>query len=206
MKLGLRWCGIALLVLAMSVSAIEVRADEISDQIKEGLMLYEKGSLSEAAVALNFAVGQLHQKQAEGLKGVFPEPQEGWKAEDTAGEFGAAQLLGGGISASRHYYVEDGDRSVDIEMVTDSPLLQSVLMFYTTPAFYANQPDTKLTKIQGRKAVQKFSPQEKEGEINIVMGSRMLVSIKGSNLDSVDEMVNYANAVDFVALEKFLEK
>jgi len=193
-------------VLIAAFCAFPAHADEISDQIQEGLQLYEKGSYSDAVAALNFAVGQIQQKQTAGLKNVFPEPLKGWKAEESAGEFGGAQMLGGGITASRHYFVENGDQTVDIEIVTDSPLLQSVLMFYTSPAFFANQPDTKLVKIQGRKAVQKFNAKEKEGEISIVIGSRMLVSIKGRELPASDDMVAYANAINYEMLEKFLEK
>jgi hypothetical protein len=193
-------------VLAVAFCAVPAYADEVSDQIKEGLQLYEKGSYSEAVQTLNFAVGQIQQKQTAGLKDVFPEPLKGWSAEESTGQFAGAPMLGGGITASRHYSVEDGDKTVDIEIVTDSPLLQSVLMLYTNPAFFANQPDTKLVKIQGRKAVQKFNAKEKEGEISIVIGSRMLVSIKGNQLPSIDDMMAYANAISYETLEKFLEK
>jgi len=181
------------------------QADEIIDQIKEGLQLYEKGSHSEAVTALNFAVGQIQQKQAAGLKNVFPEPLAGWQAEESSGESAPAAFMGGGISASRHYYVENQDKSVDIEIVTDSPLLQSLMMFFTNPAFFASQPGAKLVKIQGQKAVQKFSRQDREGEIDIVIGSRMLVSVKGQAIDNTDDLLAYANAIDYQALVKFLE-
>ncbi len=204
MRFWMKW--LLALVVIVTACPVSAHADEITDQINEGLQLYEKGSFSEAVSALNFAVGQIQQKQTAGLKNVFPEPLGGWKAEETAGQFGGAPLLGGGFGASRHYFVEDGDKSVDIEIVTDSPLLQSVLMFYTSPAFYASQPDTKLVKIKNRKAVQKFTPQDKEGEVNIVIGSRMLVSIKGRGLGSIDDMLAYANAINYDALEKILEK
>ncbi|MDY0041184.1 MAG: hypothetical protein RBS57_12800 [Desulforhabdus sp.] len=181
------------------------RADEIIDQIEEGLQLYEKGSYSEAVTTLNFAVGQIQQKQAAGLKNVFPEPLAGWQAEESKGEFAPAAFMGGGISASRRYYVENQDKSVNIEIVTDSPLLQSVMLFFTNPAFFASQPDAKLVKIQGQKAIQKFTREDREGEISIVVGSRMLVSIKGQAMDNPDDLLAYANAIDYKALEKFLE-
>jgi hypothetical protein len=184
----------------------QAHADEVTDQIKEGLDYYQKGSYSEAVNALNFAVGQIQQMQASGLKNVFPEPLKGWKAEESTGQFGAASFMGGGVSASRRYYMENGDKEVNIEIVTDSPLLQSVMMFYSNPAFFSSQPGTKLVKIQGRKAVQKFDPQNREGEINLIIGSRMLVTIKGQSLEKVDDVLAYANAIQYDALEKLLEK
>jgi len=195
------------MVLIIMVSwSHSVCADEITDQIKEALELYEKGNFSEAVSNLNFAVGQIQQKQAAGLKGVFPDPLEGWKAKESTGEFAPAAFMGGGVSASRNYYVEDTDKSVDIEIVTDSPLLQSVMMFFTNPAFSASQPGAKLVKIKGQKALQKFDQQDREGEINIVIASRMLVSIKSRGSNNADDMLAYANAMDYDALEKFLEQ
>ncbi len=70
--------------------------------------------------------------------------------------------MGGGVSASRHYCVENTDKSIDIEIVTDSPLLQSMLMFFTNPAFAAAQPGAKLVKIKGHKAIEKFSAQQRQ--------------------------------------------
>lgn len=200
--------GVVKLLLVLTFATFlqaTAQADEIIDQIKEGLQLYEQGSYSEAVTALNFAVGQIQQKQAAGLKDVFPQPLSGWQAEESKGEFAPAAFMGGGISASRHYYVENQDKSVDIEIVTDSPLLQSMMMLFTNPAFFASQPGAKLVKIQGQKAIQKFSQQDREGEINIVIGSRMLVSIKGQAIDSTDDLLAYANAIDYNALQKFLE-
>jgi hypothetical protein len=187
--------------------ALPVRADEIADQIKEGLTLYEKGDLGEAVTSLSYAIGQIQQKQALGLKEVFPEPLKGWKAEEAStGNLAPMALLGGGVAVSRHYFADDSDKTVDIEMVSDSPLLQSILMFTSNPAVLASQPGAKLIKVKEHKGIQKFSSQDKEGEINLVVRSRMLISIKGDGLESVDDLVAYANAIHFEALAKFLEK
>jgi hypothetical protein len=177
-------------------------ADEVADQIKEGLGLYEKGNFSEAVTSLNFAVGQIQQAQASGLKKVFPQPLAGWEAEETSGNFAPA-AFGGGVSASKSYRKDD--ESVDIEIVTDSPLLQSVMTFYSNPAFYAGQADTKLIKVQNRKAIQRFTPQDEQGEIQIVIANRMLVTIKASGTEKPDNMLAYANAIDYNGIEAFLQ-
>jgi hypothetical protein len=177
-------------------------ADEVADQIKEAFGLYEKGNHSEAVASLNFVIGQIQQAQATGLKKVLPQPLPGWEAEETGGSFAPA-AFGGGISASKAYRKDD--QTVEIEIVSDSPLLQSVLTFYTNPAFYAGQPDTKLVKIQNRKAIQKFNPQDQRGEIQIVISNRMLVSIKASGTDKFDDMLAYANAIDYNGIEAFLQ-
>jgi len=63
-----------------------------------------------------------------------------------------------------------------------------------------------LIKIREHKAVQKFTDQEKEGEVSVVIRSRMLVTVKGHGLDKIDDLMGYANAIDYNALVKHLEK
>lgn len=81
-----------------------------------------------------------------------------------------------------------------------------MMAFITNPALLAAQPGNKLIKIKEHKAVQKFTNQEKEGEISIVIRSRMLVTVKGHGLDKIDDRRGYANAIDYSALVKYLEK
>lgn len=190
--------------LGIGLGPAPVRADEIADQIREGLKNYESGSYAEAIGSLNFAVAQIQEKQAGRLKEAFPPPLDGWKAEEASGQFAGAAMMGGGISASRHYYRDDADASVDIEIVTDSPLLQSMAMFLTNPALMAGQPGSKLVRIKGNKGLQKFSAEDRSGEITVMIQSRMLVTVRGSGMDKPDALTAYANALDYAALEKYL--
>jgi hypothetical protein len=196
----------AFFLLTAQICAMPVYADEISDQIKEALQSYEKGELGEAISALNYAVGQIQEKRTSELKKVFPAPLPGWKAEETSGTFAPMALFGGGVTVSRHYYTEKGAKTVDIEIISDSPLLQSMMAFITNPALLAAQPGYRLIKIREHKAVQKFTDQEKEGEVSVVIRSRMLVTVKGHGLDKIDDLMGYANAIDYNALVKHLEK
>jgi hypothetical protein len=182
------------------------RADEVSDQIKEGLELYQKGSYSEAVGSLNYAIGQIQQEQASALKKLFPGPLSGWKANEAEGDFASAVIMGGGITASRHYYVEESGKTVDIEYLCNSPMMQSVMMFLTNPAFVGQEPGSKLLKIKGYKGVQKFSKEDRYGELSLVVQSKMLITLKGSEVGALDELLSYANTIPFEELEKFLGK
>ena len=202
MRMGMKCFSILTLLGVLWTSP--VCADEITEQIKEGLQLYEKGDYAEAVSALNYAVGQIQQEQASALKKIFPEPLQGWKANDAEGEFAPAVLLGGGVTASRHYYVEEGEKTIDIEFVSNSPMVQPILMLLSNPAFIGQEPGSKLTKVKGYKAVQKFSAQDKYGEISLVIQSKMLVTLKGSGIESVDDLMAYADVIHYEGLEKFL--
>ncbi len=181
-----------------------IGADEVSDTIKEALAAYEAGDYSGAASSLNFAIAQLQEKQASSLKDAFPEPLSGWQAEESTGNFAPAAFMGGGVSASRHYFSADTGKSVDIEIVTDSPLLQSVMMFMNNPMMMTAEPGSKPIKVDKYRGIQKFPPQGSRGEVNLVLQSRMLVSVKGEGIDKLDDVIAYANAIDFKKLEEYL--
>jgi hypothetical protein len=102
-------------------------------------------------------------------------------------------MFGGGVSASRSYMKEDA--SVDVQIVTDSPMLQGMMMLFTNPAFAASDGG-KLEKINGRKAIVKYSAAEREGTINIMVVNRFLITIDGRSVTK-DDLTAYARAVDY---------
>jgi len=177
-------------------------ADDISDQIMDGKKFYDEGKYSQAIDELQFAVGQIQGLQMDELKKALPEPLSGWKGEETQGSSAPMGMFGGGLSVSRHYYKEDSDESIDIEILSQSPLLQSMMMFFQNPAFLASQPNSKLVRINGKKAIEKFSPQEKEGELSLILEGKTIIKVEGSNIPRKDILYDYMEKVGFDIIKK----
>lgn len=196
---------LALLVLGLVIQAGPARADEIADQLKEGLEAYQKGDYRRAVEVLNFSVGQIQQKMASKLEEAFPEPLKGWKAEAVSSQYAGLAAAAVGINVSRRYEMGDSGKEVEIQFMSDSPLLQGAMMFLANPALLAMQPNTKLVKIKGQNATERFNPQDREGEITVVMASRLLITIKGREMDKPDELRAYAEAIRFDVLQTFLQ-
>jgi hypothetical protein len=76
-----------------------------------------------------------------------------------------------------------------------------MVMMFSNPS-YASADGGKLTKIKRQKAIVKYSPSQKNGEINIVVAKQYLVSVKGRNINEKD-LVDYASAIDYKMLKKF---
>jgi len=133
------------------------------------------------------------------LEALLPKPLAGWSAEDVKSKAAGAGYLGGMISDQKEYRKDQS--SVTIEIITDSPALQSMLMMFSNPAF-ASADGGKLTKINRQKAVVKYHPSTKDGEINIVVSKQYLVTIKGQKVKETD-LVDYASAIDYKKLKKF---
>jgi len=181
--------------LALTVGAT-ARADEVEDAVKEALEYYASGDYSSAAGSLDYAAQLVRQKKGGELEAFLPDALDGWTAEAASSEGAGAALLGGAVTARRSY-VRDGDR-VDIQIVTDSPLLQGMMMMLTNPSF-ATADGGKLERIGGQKAIVKHDATNRQGDVRIVVANRFLVTVEGMGVER-SELVGFAEAVDYKAL------
>jgi len=170
-------------------------ADEVTDQIQEGLKAYEKGDLDTATIALDTAATLIRQKQANSLSGVLPEPLPGWSADEAETSSAGAAMLGGGLHAERTYRKED--EQVNVSIVGNSPMLQAMSMMFANPAMMGG--DAKLLIIDGRKVIQK----KEDHSLEAMIANNFLVSVEGGDGTADESVKAYFEAIDFEALEKF---
>ena len=192
-------CFTVLLLSTLFMVPGAVFADEITDSIEEAIAYYKENNYVEASNSLDYASQLIRQKRSGKLEAFLPEPLAGWSAEDVKSQAAGPGYLGGMISAKRKYKKDKS--SVTMEIITDSPTLQSMVMLFSNPA-YASADGGKLTKIKRQKAIVKYHPSQKNGEIKIVVAKQYLVSVKGRNV-SENDLVDYASAIDYKNLKKF---
>jgi hypothetical protein len=195
---NIRFLLILLSCLSIFVSAT-VWADDVTDSIEEALEYYNEGDFVEASSSLDYASQLIRQKRSSSLESFLPEPLAGWSAKDVESQATGGASIGGMISAKRVYRMEQSQ--ITIEIFTDSPMLQSMVMMLSNPA-YASTDGGKLTKIEKQKAVIKYKPSDKNGEINIVVAKKYLVTVKGRKINESD-LVDYASTIDYKKLKKF---
>jgi hypothetical protein len=191
---GMQVLLVLILLLALDIS---VKADDVEEAVKEGLQYYHDGDFSNAAGNLEYAAQLIRQKKGGELESLLPQPLAGWTAEETESQAMGAAMFGGGVTAERRY--RKGESEVSVQIVTDSPLLQGVLMMFTNPMFAASDGG-KLEKIKGQKALVKYDASARQGDIQIVVGGKYLVSIEGSEVEKAD-LQAYAEAVSYETLE-----
>ena len=191
-------------VLGLALAGGAVAADDKSDDkgddvitsIDEGMEYYREGDFAEAVSSLNYAVQLIQQKKGQSLGKLLPEPLDGWTAEDVQSQAAGAAMFGGGVSAERKYS-KDGSR-ITVRIVTDSPMLQGVMMMFSNPMF-ANADGAKMERIGRQKAIVKYTPSNQSGNVQMVVKNRFLVSVDGNRV-SRDEMLDYAKAIDLKKL------
>lgn len=171
-------------------------ADDVTDSINEALQAYNQGDFGHAVDSLNYASQLIQQKKGEGLAAILPEPLSGWNAEDATSQAATAAMFGGGVTAERSYHKESA--RVKIQMITDSPLLQGVMMMFSNPMF-ASSDGGKMERIAGQRAIVTYDAGGKTGDIKIVVANRFLVTIEGGDV-SLGDLKAYAAAIDYQKL------
>ena len=189
----LKVVGLFLILMAFSATGY---ADDIIDSIKEALQYYENGEYKDAAESLNYASQLIQQKKGKELESLLPEPLSGWTAQRASSQGGGAAMFGGGVTAERKYNKDSS--SITIQIITDSPLMQSMMMMFSNPML-ATSDGGKLERIGRQKAIVKFNPGSKQGDIKIVVANRFLVLIEG-RATTQEDLKGYAKAIDYKKL------
>ena len=190
----LKVAGVFLVLMTFSFSGY---ADDIEDSIQEALEYYKSGEYKDAVESLNYASQLIQQKKGKGLESFLPEPLKGWAAQKSSSQAAGAAMFGGGVTAERKYSKDSS--SISISIITDSPLMQGMMMMFSNPMFAASDGG-KLERIGRQKAIVKFDPNSKQGEIKIVVANRFLVIIEGREITKED-MKEYAKMIDYKKLK-----
>ena len=186
---------LAVLFLAMPLHAGE---DTVLSTIKEATRQYQAGDYSGSASNLDYASQLIRQKKSEKMKDLLPEPLPGWDGKEASAQALGAAVLGGGVTDSRDY--TRGASTIIVEIVSDSPVLQSVLMMLNNPVF-AGAGGGRLETVKGNRSVLKFDSGKKSGELYIVVASRFVVTVKGRQV-AREDLLAYGEAMDYRVLEE----
>ena len=187
---------VAAAFLFMSVVSSPVLADEVTDSVNEALKQYSNGEFADAVQSLDYAAQLIRQKKGGQLEAFLPKPISGWKAEDAKSQAMGSAMFGGGVTAERSYV--KGDSRVNVKIITDSPMMQGMMMMFSNPMM-ATSDGGKLEKINGERAIVKYSNENKDGNINIVIAGRFLITVDGNDVGRQD-LIAFAQGIDFKKL------
>lgn len=187
------------LILAMLLHVHAVYADDnVLSTIREATRQYEAGDYTGAASNLDYAAQLVRQQKSERMKALLPEPLSGWEGKEANAQALGAAILGGGVTVSRDY--KRGTSSLSVEIVSDSPVLQSVLMMVNNPVF-AGAGGGKLETLKGQRAILKFDSGKKSGDLYVVVDGRFVITIKGRQV-AREDLIAYGEAINYALLEK----
>lgn len=156
------------LVAALNWTA-PASADEVEDALAAALDAWRAGDAETAKLEAEYALAKIAEASAQGLAGFLPEAPAGWTR--TLGDAQAlAAMFGGGSMATADYEGPGGDMTV--MLAADGPMVASMGAVLGNPA--AMGAMGKLTRVGRHRAVI-----TSDGEINALIGQRVLVQISG---------------------------
>ena len=186
-----------LILCLSSLFSLAASSDEVTDIINEAMTQYNEGKYAESAGNLDYAAQMIRQKRGGNLQKYLPEALNGWKAEEATSDSMATAMFGGGLTAERRY--TRNQDSVTVKIITDSPMLQSMLMIFQNPML-ATADGGKISRVKDQKAIVKYRPSDKTGEVTIVVANRFLIQIHGDGVTE-EEIMAYSGAIDFSGIQ-----
>jgi hypothetical protein len=184
---------LAILLLGI-VSPSAGRADDVTDQIDEALKAYQNHDTQTAIAALDAATNLLRQSRADALKNLLPPPPPGWTADASESTAVSVAMLGGGVTASRAYH--NGDQRVVVQIVADSPMLQTVAALFSSPLGAIGGMKTAV--IGGRR----MSYNDNDHSYTTVVGDKIIVRVEGGAGTPDPTLKSFIDIIDFAAIEK----
>jgi len=143
---------------------------------------------SSAAQALEAALQDIHARLGKALAETMPPAADGWQADPP--EIQGLGQVGGGLVVTRAY--GKGEASLNASLFLDSPAVDAAGALFNNPAATAAQPNMKRIKLGSEDALLRYDPSNKAGEITMVLGGRILLSIEGDNIASADVLTDAA--------------
>ena len=187
---------IAFCILALPLFNTFVYANEVLTTVEEAVNQYKNGDFEGAASNLDYAAQLIRQKKSESLKEVFPEPFAGWEADPATSQATGTAVFGRSVSVSRTFVRDTSIVTIDI--VSDSPIMQSLVLMLNNPVI-AGAGGAKLETFGTHKGIVQFDATTLSGDVNIVVDERFMVTVNGQNVER-DELIAYAQAVKYPKL------
>lgn len=195
-----------LVAICLLLGALQLRADDVTDWIEDGLQAYKAGNYPGAVESLEYAATMIRQLKGDELSGALPAAPAGWTRTEAGGSAAGAAMFGGGTGASASYERQQGDEwsSVNINVATDNPMLGAMLGAFANPMLMSGQ-GRRLVKIGGEKASLEFDEEGRSGEITLVIDQKVLVTVSGDGVAEA-ELREFATAIDYARIRELTSK
>jgi hypothetical protein len=193
----------AALLLCTAVSA-GLAADPVIDQLDAARRAYENGEPRVAIQALNFAIAQIEEQETAKQLQLFPEPLQGWIAEQATAESGGIAAMLTGKILSRTYRNEASGAEVQIMLSANAPFLGALTSLMQMPMLLQSDPNTSLYTHGSYRGMLKQDPGDGSLELSLIIGSNILLQLSGSDGADRAALEAYLEAMDIAAIQKAL--
>lgn len=185
--------------------AAPARADTVTDRIDKGRAFYEKGQLSRAARELQWAIGRINKRIADGIGKTFPKAPDGWtmRRVRTGKQSGVAMLQG--MVIQRRYRETGGRGRVNAQLIVDNPMIAMMTMMFSNPNIAQNAGYERI-EVEGlpQGALIRYQEGRKRGDLVAMLAGRAFLKLDARNVASDEILRDMIKRWEITALKKQL--
>jgi len=182
------------------MSSFVYSQDEIIDALSEAKSAYLNKEYMEAASKLNTALKRINDLVIVELKSFLPEPFGGWDAHKPEGGASGLALLSE-LSVKRRYYKRGTGKSIDVEIVSNAAKIPAIRMWFTNPLTLNSQQGMQISEVNDHRCIEKYEKLDRYAELNFIVGSSLLLVIRGFETKNTDDVRQFAERIDLDKLE-----
>ena len=190
-------------MLIMSVVLVlPVHSQDVTGNLKAARDAYGSSNLHDSRYALQQALADVDQELGKEILAMLPAELGSlpYIQEEDNVTGNAAGITG--MYVNRSY--RDTDRSIDLELIDDSPLLATVNRLLSLPVFIgAGDPNQKRIKVQGYKALLQKETDDSTGVVSFniqVPFNQSLFTFRSTGFDSENEVVGLTENLPLEAI------
>ena len=187
------------LALALAAAPQPLCAEELDAQIQEIRSLVRERRYPLALESLRLLARHLQDLRLGDVAPAFPAPPPGWSAGAPLSLLEDDEIWGRRVEARSAYRRDDGAARADVTVDIHSPFVP-VVALSLNPLFLAGDPLARPVEVGGERGLLRFVPDTGEGELRVVIGREILVTIAGRGIDSGEPLLDLARRVDFPLL------
>ena len=187
-----------LIIVSIKDSTLAV-SQKIIQRIDNVKKYYTQGKIAKALNYLEMAFREVIDEQLDKIERIFPKAISPWKENDLKKEYLETSIKSGkGFSLSKNYYIEKTEKSININVVINSPAIKDYIEIIEGPDKKFN-----IKMVKGKyKLIEKYLPEEKFGEMNIVINQNVMISIIANYITSKKTIYNFMEKINYSLLEE----
>jgi hypothetical protein len=191
---------VVIVLLIGMMNTIRAESDEVGDLIDYAKKAYLENDYRNAAAQLNKALDKINQLLVNDLKSFLPEPFNGWDADPPEGGASGLDLLSK-LSVKRRYFKRGTGKSIEFEIISNSPQIPSLRMWLSNPQILNSKENIQIDEIDDKRCITRFEALDRFAEVNMIVGSSMLVRIRGFEAKNLDDVKDFAKKLDVKKME-----
>lgn len=171
-------------------------AQNFDSKISEAQTAYQSGNLDDARVALQDALNEVNMTIGKEVLELLPENMKDISCDKAQDNVNGTGLGYAGLYVSRTYGATDSQKSANILLITDSPLLAGINTFLSMPAIMTSGTDSdqKRIKVGSYKAMLQINESEDgttDYDVQVPFGTSLITfHCEGCTETEVVEMAN----------------